>query len=146
MWASQWKITIGRPRKTSSLAGWYFPSFETRRIIALGSARIAIVRGKNYSLITRPLLPYAGPWLHFYGTDDLGPASFSLFTRSDNNLSCRIVDVASSRFLLPFYEQFVTIRECYTSISGNCTMAIKLSNFLLRNSEARVDENLNAVA
>lgn len=151
MWASQWEITIGRPRKTSSSAGRYFPSFETRRIIARSDLLVSqLFKGKITESYCATVITLCKASASFLWDRRLGLASF--FTRSDNNLSSRrIVGVAAIRRRPAFFFLFTSTLlqlENANSISGHRTRAgYKMSqlNFLLRNSEARVDKNLNAV-
>lgn len=109
MWASRWKITIGRPRKTSSQSGYFFVFRDENRSGCGGGGRRPIVAG-----ISRARIARTG---HLFGGRGGGrgklrnliaafitssrpityPASFffmrplllrgaSFFTRSDNNL------------------------------------------------------------
>lgn len=154
MWASQWEITIDRPRKTSSFAGRYFPSFETRRIIVRSDLLASqLFGGKITESYCANVITLCGISVSFLWDRRLGLASF--FTRSDNNLSSRrIVDVAAIRRRLAFFFLFTSTLlqlENVNSTSGYRTMTghkivTVIINFLLRNSETRVDKNLNAVA
>lgn len=135
MWASRWKITIGRPRKTSSQSGYFFVFRNEnrggggRRPIVTGLSRARIARtghlfgggGGREGEITEshcgPLLPRRGLSpirLHFSLCDrccfGAHPSLHALITICPSPRNRRLY-ATPSRFLLPFYGRFVTIRE-----------------------------------
>lgn len=99
MWASRWKITIGRPRKTSSQSGYFFREGVAELSLAT-DLPFEKLRNLIPTFITRSPI-----WLHFFMRPSQ-PSLHALITICPRNRRLRDAVSLSSSLL-----RLVTIRE-----------------------------------